>query len=326
MQRRRVLIAMVLAITMGLVSSYLVYQAVKSAQGGQGEVEQIAVAAANISVGEALSAQHIKMADWPRATIPAGTVRSTKDAEGRVARVSMVAGEPLLEAKLAPAGQGGLMPVLVPAGKRAVTIKVDEAIQKSGFVVPNSRVDVLVTMARQAGQSRESRIVLQDVMVLASDQTVEMKDNKPVTMTTVTMAVSPQEAERLALAQNEGKVTLALRNLQDNAQISTPGVTTAQLLGSPAPPPAHAKKPVRARTSSKRSTGKQSAPPVAVAAQSASMAAPPPPPPATPAPPSVQKYTVSVIKGASATDVVFIQDAERGWLEAPSKADATRRP
>jgi len=321
-----VLIAMVLAITMGLVSSYLVYQAVKTAQGGQADVEHITVAAANISVGEALSAQHIKLADWPKATIPPGTVRSAKDAEGRVARVSMVTGEPILDAKLAPAGQGGLMPVLVPAGKRAVTIKVDEAIQKSGFVVPNSRVDVLVTMARQAGQSRESRIVLQDVMVLASDQTVEMKDNKPVTMTTVTMAVSPQEAERLALAQNEGKVTLALRNLQDTAQISTPGVTTAQLLGSPAPAPSHAQKPVRPRVPRKRSTSTRSAPPVAVAAQPAPVEAPSSPPPVAPAPPPVQKHTVSVIKGATATDVVFVQDAEGGWLEAPHKGDGTRRP
>lgn len=326
MQRRKVLIAMVLAITMGLVASYLVFQAVKTAQGKQAEVEPIAVTAANVSVGEALTAQHIKMADWPKATIPAGTVRSVKNAEGRVARVSMVAGEPLLEAKLAPAGQGGLMPVLVPAGKRAVTIKVDEAIQKSGFVVPNSRVDVLVTMARQTGQSRESRIVLQDVMVLASDQAVEMKDNKPVTMTTVTMAVSPQEAERLALAQNEGKVTLALRNLQDSAQISTPGVTTAQLLGSPAPAPTAAKPRAKVPASTAPSKGKRSSPPVAVATQPAVAAHAPatvPPPQVAPA---AAKHTVSVIKGANATDVVFVQDAERGWLEAPAKADGAKKP
>ena len=145
MQRRRVLIAIALAVAMGFVASYVVYQAVKTAQGKNADTEQLAVAAANISVGEALTAQHIKMADWPKSTIPAGAVRSAKDAEGRMARASIVTGEPLLEAKLAPAGQGGLMPVLVPTGKRGVTIKVDEAIQKSGFVVPNSRVDVLVT-------------------------------------------------------------------------------------------------------------------------------------------------------------------------------------
>ena len=319
MQRRRVLIAVALAVAMGFVASYVVYQAVKTAQGKTAETEQLAVAAANISVGEALTARHIKMADWPKSTIPVGAVRSAKDAEGRMARASIVTGELLLDAKLAPAGQGGLMPVLVPTGKRGVTIKVDEAIQKSGFVVPNSRVDVLVTLARQSGQSRESRMVLQDVMVLASDQTVEMKDNKPVTMTTVTMAVSPQEAERLALAQNEGKVTLALRNLQDTAQISTPGVTTAQLLGSPAPPPAPARSQAKVSAPAKRATAKRSSPP-APAAQS-----PVPTPAPQPAPP-VSKHTVSVIKGASATDVVFVQDGEHGWLEAPTKGDGAKRP
>jgi Flp pilus assembly protein CpaB len=169
-------------------------------------------------------------------------------------------------------------------------------------------------------------MVLQDVMVLASDQTVEMKDNKPVTMTTVTLAVSPQEAERLALAQNEGKVTLALRNLQDNAQITTPGVTTAQLLGSPAPAPAAAKPQAKASASAKRVTAKRSAPPATAAPQPAVAA---PSPATTPAPqpaPSVPRHTVSVIKGASATDVVFMQDGERGWLEAPSKADGAKRP
>jgi pilus assembly protein CpaB len=324
-QRRRVLIAMALAIVMGFAASYVVYQAVKTAQSKQPDVEQIAVAAANISVGEALTAKHIKMADWPKSTVPAGAVRTAKDAEGRMARASIVTGEPLLEAKLAPAGQGGLMPVLVPTGKRGVTIKVDEAIQKSGFVVPNSRVDVLVTLARQSGQSRESRIVLQDVMVLASDQTVEMKDNKPVTMTTVTLAVSPQEAERLALSQNEGKVTLALRNLQDNAQISTLGVTTAQLLGSPAPAPASAKPQVKTPASANRSATKRSAPPVAVATQPAVVPQAPATTPAQAAPP-VSKHTVSVIKGANATDVIFVQDSERGWLEAPSKGDGAKRP
>ena len=325
MQRRRVLIAIAVAIAMGFVASYVVYQTVKTTQGRQAEVEQLAVAAANISVGEALTAQHIKMADWPKSTIPAGAVRSSKDAEGRMARASIVAGEPLLDAKLAPVGQGGLMPVLVPAGKRAVTIKVDEAIQKSGFVVPNSRVDVLVTMARQSGQSRESRMVLQDVMVLASDQIVEMKDNKPVTMTTVTMAVSPQEAERLALSQNEGKVTLALRNLQDNAQISTPGVTTAQLLGSAAPAPAPAKPQAKTSASTNRAATKRS--PARTVATQPAVAAQPPATTSAPQPaPPVSKHTVSVIKGASATDVVFVQDGERGWLEAPSKGDGAKRP
>ncbi len=313
MVQRRVVVILVLASALGVFTSYLVYQAVKTARGQQAETEEIVVAAANMNVGEVVTSQHIKLAQWPKSMIPAGSVREAKAAEGRVARVSIVAGEPILDAKLAPAGQAGLMPVLVPTGKRAVTIKVDEAAQKSGFVVPNSRVDVVVTMARKIGESKESRIVLQDVLVLASDQTVEMKDNKPVTMTTVTMAISPEEAERLALAQNEGRVTLALRNMQDTARATTPGVTIAQLLGTPAPAssPTRQEKPVSPGRSKAR---RASTPAVPTTAKPAEI------------PRAVPAHNVSVIRGVNLTDMEFVQDPDRGWIETPGKSDRTRKP
>jgi pilus assembly protein CpaB len=313
--QRRVVVILVLATALGLFTSYLVFQAVKTARGQQAETEEIVVAAANMNMGEVLTSQHIKLAQWPKSMIPAGSVREAKNAEGRTARASIVAGEPILDAKLAPAGQGGLMPVLIPTGKRAVTIKVDEAAQKSGFVVPNSRVDVVVTMARKPGESKEARIVLQDVLVLASDQTVEMKDNKPVTMTTVTMAISPEEAERLALAQNEGRVTLALRSMQDTARAPTPGVTIAQLLGTPAPASSPTvNRQVKAASSGRSKARQASTPAVPATAKPAE------------APPAVQGHNVSVIRGVSSTDMVFVQDPDRGWIESPSKGDRTKKP
>jgi len=314
--RRRLILVLALAMAMGLITSYAVYQAVRAARGSQGDVEEIVVAGANIDLGEALTLKHVKMAPWPKSALPPGYLRSVKEAEGRVARVSMATGDPILEARVAPAGQGGLMPVLVPFGKRAVTIKVDEALQKSGFVLPNSRVDVLATMARKQGESKESRTVLQDVTVLAADQAVEMKDNKPVTMTTVTLALSPSEAERLALALNEGKLMLTIRNLRDGGVVSTPGVTTAQLLGSAAPPPAQEKAPAapaRPRTSRARPGTSRAPAPVA-------MAAPP-----APSPPAPQIHMVSVVRGVTATEYTFVRDADRGWVEPPRKADGAKK-
>jgi Flp pilus assembly protein CpaB len=188
---------------------------------------------------------------------------------------------------------------------------VEQAVQKSGFVVPNSHVDVLVTMARDAGGTKQSRIVLQDITVLAADQTVEMKDNKPVAMTTVTMALAPEEAERLALAQNEGRVTLALRNIQDTDRVSTSGVTTAQLMGSPGPAPAPAKK-VTSKSPSTTKTARQAARP-APTAQAAPMAQPIPSVQAAPR----QTHTVAVIRGTTVAEETFVQDPGRGWVEAP---------
>jgi Flp pilus assembly protein CpaB len=131
----------------------------------------------------------------------------------------------------------------------------------------------------------------------------------------VTMALSPEEAERLTLAQNDGKVTLALRNVQDTARVSTPGVTTAQLMGSPAPGPSAAKKP----TSAARPTAKRASKPAATTSA-------PPVQPASVQTPPLPTHTVSVVRGTSPTDYTFIQDPDRGWREAPGKTDATKKP
>jgi pilus assembly protein CpaB len=309
--RRRVVLVLVIAVAMGLLTAYLVYKSVNKPAVQQAETEEILVARANIGLGEAMTPQHVQLTPWPKPMVPPGSLRAVKDVEGRTARASMVAGEPVLDSKLTAAGGGGLMPVLIPTGKRAISILVEQATQKSGFVVPNSRVDVLVTMAPKGSNDTESRIVLQDVTVLAADQTVEMKDNKPVAMTTVTMALSPEETERLALAQNQGRVTLALRNIQDTAVISTPGVNTAQLMGRPAPAPSTAKKaaPPAAPSAAKRA----SKPAVKMAEVSPSSTK------TSPSPPPLPSHTVSVIRGVASTDTVFVQDPDRGWLETPGK-------
>lgn len=312
MQRRRVFVVLTLAIALGLGTSFLVYRSVRNTQ-GQAQMEKVLVAAVNINLGENLTAQHVKLASWPSSALPSGALKAVKDAEQRVARTNISAGEIILESKLALAGQGGLLPILIPDGKRAISIKVDEAIQRSGFVLPNSRVDVLVTMSPGAGAPKVARIVLQDILVLAADQTVEMKDNKPVTMTTVTMAISPEETERLALAQHEGKVTLALRNLKDEKVVSTTGVTTSQLLGSPASG-SNASGASKGGDKSARTAGSGVRRVVPSARK----------PPATP-PSPVRTHVVSVIRGTSASEYKFVLDNQRGWVmvamakEAPSK-------
>jgi len=292
--RRRLVLVLVLASVVGLVTSTLVYRVLKQAAAGpmQTDTEAIVVAAVNMNMAETITSQHVKLLPWPAKSVPSGAVRTLKEAEGRVVRGSIVAGEPLLEGKLAPqlAGKGGIMPMLVPEGQRGVTIKVDDAIKESGFVLPNSRVDVLVSMAKdRSSQERISKVIIQDVTVLAAGQTVELRDNKPVTITTVTLALQPAQAERLALAQSEGKLTLAMRNLRDTQIVPTKGITAASLLsdGAPAasPPPAP-----------KRATVSASAPL---------------------APPRVETHAVTVLRGNKPAEVIFSRD-QGGWAEAPA--------
>jgi pilus assembly protein CpaB len=295
--RRRLALVLVVASVVGLLASTLVYRVLKQAAAiGQQQqaIEMIVVASVNMNMAETITPQHVKLLPWPARSVPPGALRTLADAEGRVVRASIVAGEPLLDGKLAPqlAGKGGLMPMLVPEGQRAVTIKVDDAVKESGFVLPNSRVDVLVSMAKEPNsQNRISKVILQDVTVLAAGQTVELRDNKPVTVTTVTLALVPAQVERLALAQIEGKLMLAMRNLRDTQIVQTKGVTAASLLSdaapSAAPVPVGAKKP-------------------AVVTASAPLP-----------PPRVETHAVTVLRGNKPAEVVFTRD-DRGWAESPA--------
>ena len=287
--RRRLLVIVLFASLIGLLASFLVYRVVSQiANSRDDQSDRIVVAAANIGLAESITRQHVKLVPWPKTAVPPGAIRSLEDAEGRVVRGSIVAGEPLMEAKLAPqlAGKGGIMPMLVPEGQRGVTIKLDEAMRESGFVQPNSRVDVLVSMPKAPGSNEKiAKMILQDVTVLAAGQTVEIKDNKPVTNTTVTMALTPQQVERLAVAQAEGKLMLVQRNLRDTEMVRTPGATPSSLLTDVA-------------SSAPQPTAK------AVVARSAPLPLP-----------TIEKYPVAVIRGSKVSEQVFVRERGNVWIE-----------
>ena len=290
--RRRLVLVLVLASVVGLLTSTMVYRILSDIARPE-KAETIVVASVNIGMAETITSQHVRLVAWPKASIPSGAVRSLAEAEGRVVRGSIVAGEPLLDGKLAPqlSGKGGLMPMLVPEGLRGITIKVDDATRESGFVLPNSRVDVLVSMPRRPGsQERMSKVILQDIGVLAAGQTVELRDNKPVTVTTVTLALAPDQAEKIALAQTEGKLMLAMRNLRDNKVVETRGVTAATLLTDSSAPVTPSAKAPRPRIVS-----------------------------APLAPPKVETYAITVLRGGKAAEQVFVRDVTREWVEQSGK-------
>ena len=290
---RRFVLILGLALVIGLVTGSMVYRAITNKVEARTQpTREVAVAAANINLGETLTSRHVKLMSWPNDSVPVGTLGSVPEAEGRVALTSIVAGEPLFDKKLAPKlGGGGLLPMLVPENFRGVTIKVDDAVRESGFVSPNSRVDVVVSIAdRQGSAERIGKVILQNVLVLAAGQAVEMRGNKPVPITTVTLALTPEQAERLAVAQTEGRMMLATRNLGDNRIVATPGTNVKKLLGtSSAPPP---KQPASTRVAPSES----------------------PPPP----------YTVLVFHGNQVTEQQFVQIRGSEWVEQVSKDKKSR--
>jgi pilus assembly protein CpaB len=298
--RGRFSVVLIIAAIAGLLASTLVYRTVaqmRAAAARGPETEDILVAAANLDVAETVSARDVKLVSWPKLALPQGALRKIADVEGRVIRRPLVAGEPLLESKLAPpaAGRGGVLGMLVAEGQRAVTIKVDDAVKESGLVVPNSRVDVLVSMPmRPDSQERVGKVILQDVLVLAAGQTVETRDNKAAPVTTVTLSLTPEQAERIALAQTDSKIILATRNYQDKGLVKTAGVTRAALFDVEPAPKA-----------------------VAVKAAPAKATATVPVASAPLAPPKLDTLTVSVLRaGKLAEQHVFVRgDDSQPWTE-----------
>ncbi len=190
---------------------------------------QVAVATADVSPGIALAAGSVKIVSWPRELIPPQSASALQQVEGRVAVMPISTGEPVLFSKLAPVGTAAGLSSLLDESKRAVAVRVDDVSGVSGFVHPRDKVDVLLDMKMQGGQDSFSKTILQNITVMTIGQTWEQKENKPVVVNTVTLEVTPEQAEILNLASTEGKIRLALRSRLNETIVETRGVAMSQL-------------------------------------------------------------------------------------------------
>lgn len=236
MKRKRLLIVLALALVTGSVAGYLAlsYLAARTrplvAQSNKG---QVAVAARDLPVGSILRTEDIRVIDWPGDAVPAGYATSSAEIVGRGVITPLKTNEPVLASNLADKEAGGGLPIVIPEGMRGLSVKVDEVIGVAGFVLPNTRVDVLLTMTLP-GQNADAitRILLQNVEVLTAGQTIQRDaEGKPITVNVVTLLVTPAQAETLALAAGRGEIQLALRNGLDMDTVRTSGVRQANLLG-----------------------------------------------------------------------------------------------
>ena len=192
------------------------------------------VAKKDIAPATRLGAEQVQSSPWSPAHLPKGAFTNLAELEGRVAAYPLVEGELVLEKKLAPKGTLSGLTALLPATKRAMTVKVDEASGVAGFVAPDNRVDVLVTIDKgEYNGNPLSRVLLQNLRVLGTGQKIESRPgDKPQVVPTVTLEVSPEEGERLALASQEGRVSLVLRGQEDNKLVATQGVKADTLFGA----------------------------------------------------------------------------------------------
>lgn len=193
----------------------------------------IVVAAHDLPIGTKLDAGAFKITRWSRDAVPPGAYSDAQALAGAFVKSGFVANEPIVASKLFT-GQmaGGVMPLLIPPGMRAMSVPVDEVADIAGFVQPHTRVDVLVAMSQGSDQQSFSRIVLQNVEVLAVAQEIEQTEDKPTVVKVVTLLVTPADAEKLGLASHEGSLKLAMRNYSDNKMVSTAGANVKDLLGA----------------------------------------------------------------------------------------------
>jgi len=194
----------------------------------------VVVARTDLALGTELQADDLHAAEWPANAVPEGAFSQPSELVGRGLIHSVVRNEPILPAKLASKEAGAGLPPIIPPGKRAVSVKVNEVISVAGYVLPGTFVDVVATQSPTARpEDMTSKVVLSQVQVLTAGTRMEQdrKDGKPMQVTVVTLLVTPEEAERLALASSEGQIHLALRNPMDKESPKTAGIRPGALLG-----------------------------------------------------------------------------------------------
>lgn len=232
-----------LAVLIGAISAALLYRYLREQQANLdaargaavSNVLDVVVANDLIGIGAKIGAEHVRVVRWPAESKPEGVFAKPEEVIGKTARLGIERNTPVLLAHLVNE-EAGVLPLLIDEGMRGVSVKVDNVTGVSGFITPNSHVDVIASGAPDAqSEDIQSKVILQNVRVLAVGTAIELRDDKPVEVPTVTLLVSPSAAEKLTLATYERPVRLALRNYRDDGIVATSGVAMPALFGDGAP-------------------------------------------------------------------------------------------
>lgn len=237
MRNKRLILALAGAIVCGLLAVMLVTRYLAGLQTSSKQLNDVVIAKLEIPLGAKIVAEQLALAPIPNGSAPEGAFRKLDEVVGRVAVTPIGLREPITTLKLAPEGAAAGLPAVIPEGYRALTVKVDDVVGVSGFVMPGSYVDVVAVIVpaaqnEKAAQGPISKIVLQNIKVLASGAKIDSPQDQrsPADVKAVTLQVTPEQAEKLVLAANEGKLQLVMRNYGDQEDTQTPGANKATLL------------------------------------------------------------------------------------------------
>ena len=305
MRNKRLIIAVLAALAFGLIAAVSVSRYLANAQAYTKNLNNVVIAKVDIPVGSRIIAEQLTVAQFPRSVAPEGTYAKIDDhLIGRVAVTRIAAREPITESRLAPVGSAAGLSSVIPEGYRAMNVRVDDVVGISGFIMPNTLVDVVVVIDPPDGDNhreRVSKIVLQNIKVLANGQNLDKPKNEKEAerVKTVTLQVTPEQAEKLALASSEGRLQLVMRNSIDQGDEITPGANKKTLLSGeralPVPEPGLGGKEAPAP---RATTARRAPRPRPVATSEAVTKA-------APAPPAPPRPSIEVIEGSKKKNVDF---------------------
>lgn len=235
MGTRRIGLALLAAVVISLgVTSVFYLRITRQEASNRAKNKRVIAAATALQPGTPITADNVTEIDWPENVPLEGLIEKKEDVTGHVLIYAVAVNEPVLKRDLASGTSFGLA-AKIPDGMRATAVKTNEDMSVAGFIFPGSRVDVLVTLrADNNNESTLTRTVLQNVQVLSTGAKMDPDPNgKPENVTVVTLLVTPEQSEKLALAENQGTLHFALRNGGDSATPETPTVDMTELKGEP---------------------------------------------------------------------------------------------
>ena len=218
MNRSRLLMIGGLALAVGLLVAFTVYNRLRNFAGSTSNepAVEVAVAARDIQIGVKLAADDVHVVKMPQSAAPPAYFSGTSKIVGRGAILPISKGDFILPTKLAAMNAGVGLPSLIPTGMRAVSVRVNDVVSVAGFVQPGTRVDVLATGDQGTGNDRQTTTVLENVAVIAVGKSLDRNASADAqTAPVITLLVSPDDAQKLALVSQEGRIQLSLRNPLD---------------------------------------------------------------------------------------------------------------
>ena len=303
--KQRLVFVVLFALVVSGAASAVLYRLI-SAQLAANKVAastKVVVATHNLAAGDLIKDVDVRIAEW-NGPVPAGTLTKTEDALNRGVLESIYQGEPLVENRVSKPGAGAGLASMIPAGMRAVAVRVNDVVAVSGFAAAGSHVDILIAGNPPGGNQAAGTVtktLLQNVQILSAGINIQKdEEGKPVSVPTVNLLLTPAQAEIMSLASNEARIQMVLRNPTDKEETKPPGTAMAYLFsGGVAPAPA----------------AKQAGTP-------ASQVRRPPPPPPPPAkvvvPPPPPPINVEVIHGSRKVEQKF-ESEEKGKASEAAK-------